>query len=123
MAVRRSAAIPPVALDPAPPDGSVADAPSGPPRRVPRWRAALSVPFVRNAYSLVGSTLATSALGFAFWTVAARMFSAADVGRDAALISIMLFLSSMSQLNLANGFNRFVPTAGDRTRRLVLLGY
>ena len=35
----------------------------------------------------------------------------------------MLFLSSISQLNLTNGFNRFVPTAGSGTRRLVLVGY
>jgi O-antigen/teichoic acid export membrane protein len=35
----------------------------------------------------------------------------------------MLFLSSLSQLNLTNGFNRFVPTAGHRTHRLVGTGY
>jgi O-antigen/teichoic acid export membrane protein len=92
-------------------------------RRVRSLREHLDVPFVRNAYSLVGSTLATSGLGVIFWIVAARMFSTEDVGRDSALISTMLFLSSISQLNLTNGFNRFVPVAGHRTRRLVFTGY
>ena len=83
----------------------------------------LGVPFVRNAYSLIGATLATSGLGVVFWVVAARSYSTADVGTDAALISAMVFLSHLAQLNLASGFNRFVPTAGSATRRLVLLGY
>lgn len=92
-------------------------------RRAANLRVHLDVPFVRNAYTLVGSTLATSGFGVVFWIAAARMFSKEDVGRDTALISTMLFLSSISQLNLTNGFNRFVPVAGIRTRRLVLTGY
>lgn len=92
-------------------------------RRVAGLRVHLDVPFVRNAYSLVGSTLATSGFGVVFWFVAARMYSTEEFGRDAALISTMLFLSSISQLNLTNGFNRFVPVAGNRTGRLVITGY
>jgi O-antigen/teichoic acid export membrane protein len=86
-------------------------------------RRALEVPFVRNAYSLVGSHLASAVLGAVFFFVAARTFSTATMGRNAALISAMLVLSSIAQLNLTNGFNRFVPTAGERTRRLVTVGY
>lgn len=86
-------------------------------------RRALAVPFVRNAYALVGSHLASAAFGFAFYVVAARTFSTQNVGRNSALISAMLVLSSIAQLNLTNGFNRFVPTAGGRTRRLVTVGY
>jgi O-antigen/teichoic acid export membrane protein len=92
-------------------------------RRVGRLRGHLDAPFVRNAYSLVGSTLATSGFGVVFWFVAARAYSTGDFGRSAALISTMLFLSSISQLNLTNGFNRFVPVTGTRTRRFVLTGY
>jgi len=94
-----------------------------PPRLAARVRGLLSVPLVRNAYSLVGATLATSGLGVVFWIVAARSYSTAEVGTDAALISAMVFLSRLAQLNLASGFNRFVPTAGRATRRLVLVGY
>jgi O-antigen/teichoic acid export membrane protein len=91
--------------------------------RVARLRVALDVPFVRNAYSLVGSVGATSGLGFVFWVVTARLYPVGDVGRASTLVATMLFLSSLSQLNLTNGFNRFVPTAGHRTRSLVTTGY
>ena len=86
-------------------------------------REMLRVPLVRNAYALVGATLVTSGLGVVFWIIAARTYTTADVGTDAALISAMVFLSGLAQLNLASGFNRFVPNAGTATRRLVLLGY
>ncbi len=92
-------------------------------RRAASLRGSLDAPFVRNAYSLVGSTLATSGFGVIFWIVAAHLFTKEEVGRDTALIATMLFLSSISQLNLTNGFNRFVPVAGVRTRRLVVTGY
>jgi O-antigen/teichoic acid export membrane protein len=92
-------------------------------RGVARLRIALDVPFVRNAYSLVGSVGATSGLGFVFWVVTARLYPVGDVGRASTLVATMLFLSSLSQLNLTNGFNRFVPTAGHRTHRLVGTGY
>jgi O-antigen/teichoic acid export membrane protein len=96
------------------------DAPRG---RIARLRLALDVPFVRNAYSLVGSVGAQSGLGFVFWVVTARLYPVGDVGRASTLVATMLFLSSLSQLNLTNGFNRFVPTAGHRARRLVGTGY
>jgi O-antigen/teichoic acid export membrane protein len=83
----------------------------------------LSIPLVRNAYSLVGSTIVNSALGVVFWIVAARKFSTATYGTDEALISAMTFVSVLAQLNLNNGFNRFVPTAGRNTLRLVRAGY
>ena len=88
-----------------------------------RVGAQLRVPLVRNAYSLVGSTLANSVLGVVFWIAAARLFTPATVGIDAALISAMGFLSILAQVNLGNGFNRFVPTAGRLTGRLVRAGY
>jgi O-antigen/teichoic acid export membrane protein/Ser/Thr protein kinase RdoA (MazF antagonist) len=91
--------------------------------RVAYARAFFDAPLVRNAYSLVGSTLATSLLGVAFWVIAARRFTAVEVGVDSALISTMTFLANVAQLNLTNGFNRFVPTAGHRTHRLVVVGY
>lgn len=85
--------------------------------------AQLRVPLVRNAYSLVSSTITNSALGVVFWIVAARIFSASTVGRDSSLISAMLFVSVLAQLNFNNAFNRFIPTAGNLTRRLVRAGY
>jgi O-antigen/teichoic acid export membrane protein len=88
-----------------------------------RVASQLQIPLVRNAYSLVASTMANSALGVVFWIVAARILSPGTVGTDASLIAAMTFVSVLAQLNLGNGFNRFVPTAGRTTRRLVRTGY
>ncbi len=85
--------------------------------------AAAAGPLTRNGYFLVGSTLASSLLGVGFWVIAARRVPPAEVGIDAALISTMGFLTNLSALNLTNGFNRFVPTAGREARRLVRGGY
>jgi hypothetical protein len=60
-----------------------------------------SDPLLRSAYSLMLNVVLTSALGFAFWVAATRMFSSSTVGRDSALLSAMLTLSTICQLNLS----------------------
>jgi O-antigen/teichoic acid export membrane protein len=54
----------------------------------------------RNSLYIMGTTAATSLLGFGFWLVAARTLSATEVGRSAALISAMLFVSVFTNLGL-----------------------
>ena len=83
----------------------------------------LRTPLFRNGYALVFSSAATSALGLAYWILAARYYSAEAVGLNAAALSAMMFLASLSQLNLMNALNRFVPTAGPTTARLVGSAY
>ncbi len=80
-------------------------------------------PVVRNASALMLSTASTAVVGFLFWVVAARYFPTATVGRASALISAMTLLAALAQLNLVSLFARFLPTAGHRTRRIVLGGY
>lgn len=58
----------------------------------------------RNSLYIMGTTAATSLLGFGFWLVAARTLSAAEVGRSAALISAMLFVSVFTNLGLGQVF-------------------
>ncbi len=53
-----------------------------------------------NAGSLVGTTLITSGLGFAYWLVAARQFSPEIVGLASAAISAMLLLGNVCILGL-----------------------
>jgi O-antigen/teichoic acid export membrane protein len=77
---------------------------------------------VRNASALMISTIASSAIGFLFWVVAARWFPASTVGQGSAMVSSMTFLAAIAQLNLASLYARFVPTAGGRTLPLVLSG-
>jgi O-antigen/teichoic acid export membrane protein/thymidylate kinase len=101
-------------------------------RHEPAWSAGsalgrlvshLRVPLYGGAYALIVSSSATSVLGIAYWTLAARLCGAAEVGVNAAAISAMVFLSYLAQLNLAGALTRFVPTAGRTTSRLVIAAY
>jgi O-antigen/teichoic acid export membrane protein len=72
---------------------------------------------LRGAYSLLANTALTSALGIGFWVAAARLYPRAIVGRDTVLISVMIELSTICQLNMANGIIRFLPSFDGRGGR------
>jgi O-antigen/teichoic acid export membrane protein len=78
---------------------------------------------LRSAYSLLANTAATSILGMGFWVAAARLYPTAEVGRDTVLISTMLGLSTVCQLNLSNGIARFLPDLGARSARALIWAY
>ena len=80
-------------------------------------------PLYLNAYALVLSTLLTSGLGIIYWGLAARLYQVEVVGLSAALTSLLLFLSGVTQLNLRVVLIRLVPEAGGGTRRLVGRAY
>jgi O-antigen/teichoic acid export membrane protein len=90
-----------------------------------RRRLALDAadPLLRSAYSLMLNVVLTSVLGFGFWIAAARMFSSSTVGRDSALISAMLTLSLICQLNLSSGILRFLPIVKLDPARAVIGAY
>ena len=83
----------------------------------------LRTPLYRNGYALVASSTLTSAIGLLYWVVAARWYDAEMVGISSTLISTMTFLSSVAMLNMGSTLNRFIPTAGRRTPRLILAAY
>jgi O-antigen/teichoic acid export membrane protein len=83
------------------------------------WRS----PIYSRAYALILSSASTGVLGLLYWTLAARLYSAYDVGVNAAVISSMMFLSMVSQVGLAGALPRFVPTSGRATTRLILGAY
>jgi len=85
--------------------------------------AGTSEPLWRSAYSLMLNVALTSALGFAFWIVAARMFPASTVGRDSALVSAMITLSTICQLNLGSAILRFLPVVKLDPGRAVIGSY
>lgn len=64
---------------------------------------------LRSAYALMLNVVLTSMLGFGFWIAAARTLPSGTVGRDSALISAMLTLSLICQLNVSSGMLRFLP--------------
>ena len=77
------------------------------------------MPLYRNGYALVANTVVTAGLGALYWVVAARFFSAEAVGINAAALSVMVLIANLSQLNLKNALNRFVPDAGGWTGQLI----
>lgn len=68
--------------------------------RTPRaWLNANRALFV-NAGSLVGTTVVTSALGFVYWWLAARLFPPEAVGFASSAISAMMLLGAVGMLGL-----------------------
>jgi O-antigen/teichoic acid export membrane protein len=72
----------------------------------------------------MGTTAATSLLGFGFWLVAARTLSATEVGRSAALIAAMMFVSVLTNLGLGQVFVSRLASreAGREWSRTVTVG-
>ena len=83
----------------------------------------VSTPMYLNAYALIVSNLLTSSLGIVYWGLAARLYDVRIVGLSAALSSLLLFVSGVTQLNLRVVLIRLVPEAGAGTRRLVARAY
>jgi O-antigen/teichoic acid export membrane protein len=80
-------------------------------------------PIYLNAYALIVSNMLTSTLGIVYWGLAARLYPVQVVGLSAALTSLLLFVSGVTQLNLRVVLIRLVPEAGAGTRRLVARAY
>jgi len=86
-------------------------------------RLGMHEPLLRNGYALVLNVGLTTVLGVVFWIVAARYYSAADVGRGSALVSALLLLANFAQLGMANGLIRFLPAAGPHAGGLLARTY
>src|SRR5919198_1318996 len=70
--------------------------------------AQLRMPLYRNGYALMLSTGMVSALGMAYWVLAAHHYSAEAVGLNAAAISAMTFVSGIAQFNMGGALLLFV---------------
>ncbi|GAC1364685.1 MAG: hypothetical protein NVS2B12_13060 [Ktedonobacteraceae bacterium] len=83
-----------------------------------QWTRANYVMLV-NAGSLVGTTVITSGLGFAYWWVAARWFTPEAVGAASASISAMMLLGSFCVLGLGTLLITELPRQPKRAGALV----
>ncbi|MBS1676788.1 MAG: hypothetical protein JST08_05320 [Actinobacteria bacterium] len=72
-----------------------------------------------NAGSMVGSTVATSLLGVAFWFVAARHFSQDAVGVAGAAVSAMLLIGFVASFGLGTLLMGELPRREGRQRSLL----
>ena len=88
-----------------------------------RLRSHASVPLYRNAYALMLSSGATSALGLLYWVLASRSYSPSVVGYSSSAIAALMFVTGLASLYLDGSLVRFIPRAGPLTPRLVLSSY
>lgn len=93
------------------------------PRGLRRLRGHLDDRLYRTGYYLIIGTGITSLLGVAFWALAARSYSAHEIGQNAAAISAMTLVSGVCSLGLSAVLVRYLPIAGTALRRLVFGSY
>jgi O-antigen/teichoic acid export membrane protein len=62
-------------------------------------------------------------VGAAYWAVAAHLYSQQTLGRTSALVSALLLVSNVAQLNLHNALPRFLPRAGRSACRFITYSY
>lgn len=72
----------------------------------------------RGGVALFANSGLTAILGVAFWVLAARILTAATVGRGSALVSVLLTVSGLCQLNYARSLSGLIPLAA-RPRKLL----
>lgn len=75
---------------------------------------------IRNAVSLVSTSVVTSGLGFVYWTVAARMFPASSVGQSATAIAAMSLIAQFTVLGFGTALVFKLPTMRSGRADLVL---
>lgn len=78
---------------------------------------------IQNAIALMISTGGSAIIGVVFWIVAARLFTASQLGKATAEIAAMVLLSTFAQLSFGSIFERFLPVAGELTRGFVIRAY
>ena len=83
-----------------------------------RLHGHVRTPLFRGTALLTLGSGATTVLGFVFWVVAARLYPATVVGQATALISTMMLLSGLAQLNLPAALERFLPVVGHGRRAM-----
>lgn len=84
-----------------------------------RLRQLFRISLYRNAAYLMVTHLTAPLAGFVFWIIAARFYSAEDVGVASAAIAAMLLLVTLSTLGLDFALVRFLPSAGQSAHRMV----
>jgi hypothetical protein len=72
----------------------------------------------RGGVALFANSGLTAILGVAFWVLAARILTATTVGRGSALVSLLLTVSGLCQLNYARSLSGLIPLAA-RPRKLL----
>ena len=84
---------------------------------------ALRNPLYRTGYALVGNTIGTTVVGFVYWVIAAHLYDQEALGRSSALVSALIVVSFLAQLDLQTTLARFLPQAGRSAGRFIAYSY
>ncbi len=79
----------------------------------------LGISLYRNAFYLMLNSVVGAATGFVFWMIAARFYTAVDVGLAAAIIAAVGLLVSLSNLGFGLGLIKFLPEAKDKATPMI----
>lgn len=66
--------------------------------------------YLNSSFLMLTSALSAS-FGFVFWLIVARFYPSEALGVSASLLSLAVFLGSLSSLGLGSGLIRFLPSA------------
>ena len=84
-----------------------------------RLKAVLHKPLYANALHLLINYVVTEAIGFVFWMVATRIYTAENVGLGSAAISATQLLAMISLLGMNMALVRFLTDAGEKANELI----
>jgi O-antigen/teichoic acid export membrane protein len=89
------------------------------PGKVKRIRALLGLDsLVNNSLHIMLTTAMMGALGFAFWVVSARLFTAEEVGVATTLIGATSLISYLSLFGVNSSVIRFLPVEADHDAQI-----
>jgi O-antigen/teichoic acid export membrane protein len=74
----------------------------------------MSTSYYRNSYYLLSNNIATTALGFLFWLVVARYYTANDIGISIALISASGLITNLASFGLWQSVIRYLHKQEDK---------
>lgn len=77
---------------------------------------------MRSGYLLMANTVLTGLTGLLYWAIAARVLSQGEMGAAATVITLIMLLSNIGQINLSYSLPVLLPRAGDGRRRLLMRG-
>jgi O-antigen/teichoic acid export membrane protein len=72
-------------------------------------QALVPLPQVVNGLALIGAKVIPMGLGFAFWVLAARLFTPREVGLAAGVVSAMMLCSQLALLGVGSAFITHFP--------------
>lgn len=79
-------------------------------------------PLYRNGYFLMLNSASAAGFGFLFWMIAARVYDRATVGWGVGVVSAMTLAALLGKFGVDAALIRYVPAAGTRQRRKLVLG-